>query len=189
MKKPISIIAIVLVFLSLASFTFANDVTKSNILDLSGYSVEELLQIRDEVDKELFNKGGFVIVEEGIYVVGKDIGAGTYIIKPYPKEENDYSDIIYSIYKNAEAKEELATQFTAYNSAWDNANEVKKSGGTPTWPERVNESQYRIDHGYIHAYKGESVRVSLEDGQVLTLYRNVGSPYITIQKVNGLFMD
>lgn len=51
-------------------------------VDLSAYTQEELLALRDSINQELLKRGieKEVEVPPGIYVVGEDIPAGTYTI-------------------------------------------------------------------------------------------------------------
>ncbi len=189
MKKTISIIAAVLAFLAFANFTYAEASGKSNILDLSDYNVEELLQIRDEVDDALYKKDGLVIAEEGTYVVGKDIGEGTYIIKPYPAGSLGIGVLNYVIYIDADAKKEYEIALNTYNTAYKNAQAEKDAGKTPVWPEKVNESEYIIASGDIDSEEGETGRSSLKEGEILVFTHSWEAVDITIQKTTGLFMD
>ena len=49
--------------------------------DLSGMSVNELNELIAAAQKEIFDKGGDVIIPGGKYVVGMDIAPGSYDIK------------------------------------------------------------------------------------------------------------
>jgi hypothetical protein len=76
MKKIVALLLAVLI--CLGSFpTFAD-------VDLSGYTQEELLTLRDIINKELLKRGieKEVIVPIGTYEVGVDIPEGIYRVKP-----------------------------------------------------------------------------------------------------------
>lgn len=53
-------------------------------VDLSAYTQEELLSLRDKINQELLKRGiiKVVAVPIGMYIVGEDIPAGAYTIKP-----------------------------------------------------------------------------------------------------------
>ena len=53
-------------------------------VDLSAYTQEELLALRDSINQELLKRGieKEVTVPNGMYIVGVDIPAGTYTLKP-----------------------------------------------------------------------------------------------------------
>lgn len=76
MKKIVALLLAVLI--CLGSFPAFADV------DLSGYTQEELLALREAIKQELLKRGieKEVTVPIGMYEVGVDIPAGTYTLKP-----------------------------------------------------------------------------------------------------------
>ena len=74
MKKLIVLIGCMLV---LTFPAFAED------FDLSSFSTDELIMIRNEIDEELINRGESVgdKITSGTYEVGRNIKAGTYMLE------------------------------------------------------------------------------------------------------------
>ena len=180
MKK---IVCVLLTWVILVAPAFASEI------DFSSYSVEELIQIRDEVDTALFEKDGLILAEVGKYVVGTDIGAGSYVLKPYPVDEGKLGVLNYVVYKYDGAQEEYEAATNAYNVAYKNASAAEEAGETPVWPEKVNESVYIADSGRLDSESNESGKVSLQDGQILVFTSSWGAITISIKKAQGLFMD
>ena len=50
-------------------------------IDLSGMTLEELVVLHEQLNLILFEQAKSVTVPQGIWLVGKDIPAGTYLIK------------------------------------------------------------------------------------------------------------
>lgn len=75
MKKLIALI-LVLVFVPVLSF--------ADLPDLSGLSFDELIQLRDQLNLAIWNSDKWqqVKVPAGFYIIGKDIPAGHWTIKP-----------------------------------------------------------------------------------------------------------
>ena len=130
-----------------------------------------------------------LVAEEGTYVVGKDIGEGTYVIKPYPAGSLGIGVLNYEIFINADAKKEYELALNEYNAAYKNAQAEKEAGKTPVWPEEVNESEYIVASGRIDSEEGETGRISLKEGEILVFSHSWETVDITIQKTTGLFMD
>lgn len=158
-------------------------------IDFSGYSVEELTQIRDEIDAALFEKDGLILAEVGTYIVGIDIGAGSYILKPYPVDEGKLGVLNYIIYKNDTAHAEYEKARNAYDIAYRNARAAEKAAETPVWPDLVNESQYITESGKLYSKRNESGKITLQDGQILVFSSSWGAITISIKKAPGLFME
>ena len=60
-------------------------------IDISGLSNEELVELREEIDQKLFDNGETDTINEGVYVVGKDIKAGTYELSSKAIESIDWT--------------------------------------------------------------------------------------------------
>lgn len=62
-------------------FLLAQPVSAAD-LDLSGYSIEDLLELRKQITAELSEKGYAekVVIPNGLYTVGTDIKAGRYVM-------------------------------------------------------------------------------------------------------------
>ncbi len=82
-------------------------------VDLSAYTQEELLALRDSINKELLKRGieKEVIVPIGIYIVGEDIPAGVYTIKTI----NDGAEL--KVYENIHSSRHFFYEYlTHYDS-------------------------------------------------------------------------
>ena len=161
-------------------------------IDFSGYSVEELIQIRNEVDNAIYKKDGWVLIDNGIYVVGSDIAAGSYILKSFALENGIWrpsGTIEYYIFRSEDAIREYSEANGVYNVAYKNAEAAEAAGEMPVWPDKVSETQYLTDRGELEAEYNESQKITLQDGQVLILYCSYGSAITAIKKASTLFMD
>lgn len=77
MKRTVCALAMVLVLLcSMVSCAGATEI------DLSGMSFDELLQLKEEINMQLWksDKWQSVTVPAGVYLIGRDIPAGTWTI-------------------------------------------------------------------------------------------------------------
>ena len=180
MKKLLSILMSLLLF---AVPAFASE------LDFSAYSVEELIQMRDAIDDALVEKDGLVLAEVGTYVVGTDIGAGAYILKPYAVDEGKLGVLNYTIYLSEAAQTEYSQALSAYNTAYQNEKAVEKAGGTPVWPDPVDKTKYIAGSGSLDSERNESGKITLKDGQVLVFSSSWGAITIAIKRAPGLFME
>ena len=181
MRKILGILASVLI-LSTAPVS-------AREIDFSGYSVEELIEIRDKVDAALYEKDGLVIAQVGTYTVGRDIAAGSYVLKPFPVDELGLGVLHYKVYKYEGAKEEYEKARNAYTTAYANAEAVEEKGEAPVWPEKVNESDYLAASGEIDSEDGDSGRISVTDGQIIEFSTSWGPVVIAVEKAGGLFMN
>lgn len=152
-------------------------------LDLSEKSVEELLEIRKEVDEALFNAGGFVQVPFGRYVVGADIGSGMYNIQTFKSkaedEERDYG-LTVQVFRNEEMEKTYMPAYTEHISSLLSDDKEKTD---------FNEADYlsfSIELGNVDA-----AHFSLSDGEILVLTdSSVQYPAVVVMsKQTGLFMD
>ncbi len=50
-------------------------------IDLSGMTLEEMIELHEQIQLALFEQAKSVVVPQGIWLVGKDIPAGTYLIR------------------------------------------------------------------------------------------------------------
>lgn len=100
MKKIALILTLLLLF---SGFSLAEGI------EVSGLSDEELLVLQKNVTEELYSRGidHQNLIYQGVYVVGKDIKAGTYVATSVGDDDFDYaiydtlSDYeVLSAYKN-----------------------------------------------------------------------------------------
>lgn len=85
MKKAISLFCVFALILALAVPALAD-------VDLSGLSFDELVALKSQIDLELFARPEWQSVEvpQGLYLVGRDIPAGKWTVRPI---ETHYSEV------------------------------------------------------------------------------------------------
>ena len=90
--------------LACAMISAASISAYADIPDISELSVDELVQLRDQIDTALFENGGAVELPFGDYVVGRDIAPGIYVIRPHIVEETEdnYGYYYYEMYENVD---------------------------------------------------------------------------------------
>lgn len=59
-------------------------------VNVASLSTDELFALQDEINLELADRGQYPVLSAGKYIVGQDIGAGTYTVQEYSNGE-DYS--------------------------------------------------------------------------------------------------
>ena len=97
MKKIISIaIALMLMTVSLTS------VLAEGIIDFTGYTLDELLEIRAELLEEIAKRPGGekMVLGSGQYKIGEDLPAGLYTFKFVQNGDADVSRTDYYVYEN-----------------------------------------------------------------------------------------
>lgn len=126
-------------------------------VDLSGMSVDELVELSNAVTDELYSReGSLQLLFDGDYVVGKDIPEGDYIITNF----GDDSQLFVWVYKSVELKDEY---------------------------DRDSSGKDYHDYFERYNMSGKShIRVSLSEGQVLSVggYHSCTS---VIAKAKSLF--
>ncbi len=163
-------------------------------VNLDGMSVEGLLTLKKEITKKLFERDGLVILPNGEYVVGRDIESGSYLITFFENEKSS-GNVEITVYKTADAKVQYDSANNAYQSyklEWIIQQEAA-FGADPTY--QVVELQPFDDalycaskyDNYIHS--GESVRITLEDGQMLYVKYETNGFYAVIEKAPALFAE
>jgi hypothetical protein len=96
MKKLITIILILTMLLPVVAL--------ADLPDISGLSLEELHQLRENICKEILSKSQWTEVEVpvGFYVVGEDIPAGHWTIRPIDMAMIEYFSKVDDTGKNAD---------------------------------------------------------------------------------------
>ncbi len=74
MRKTVAAVLALILCLCLSAAALAE-------FDLSGLSVDDLNELITQAQKEIFDKGGDVVIPGGKYVVGMDIAPGSYDMK------------------------------------------------------------------------------------------------------------
>lgn len=92
MKKLVAIIMVLIAFFGMAY---------SETIDLDAMSVDELVELGNDVIEALYSKNGAISLPEGKYVAGKDIAVGTYTIVQC---EDDTRSII-KVFESIDSKE------------------------------------------------------------------------------------
>ena len=115
-------------------------------IDISGLSNEELVELKEEIDHKLSDNIETDTINPGVYIVGKDIKAGTYELSSKAIELEDMT-LVY-----------------VYNSKEDYDNDIDNyslSYQVGTWnPDSSNPDEYH------------SVSVTLEEGNVISIEDN-----------------
>ena len=160
-------------------------------IDLSGKTVDELIEIQKAVSDALYAQGGKVILPQGELLVGRDIAPGSYFLEPNNGKEG-YAGWSYSliIWKTATSKAEFEVADNARMDAYSQAERDEEAGKEAHYPpENTDWTQYAIVKDSFR--NTDSQRITLEDGQVLdfTVWYNDPTMEMTIEKVGGLFMD
>ena len=162
-------------------------------IDISGLSVEELIQLRTEVDEAIMNKDGAVVIGYGKYEAGVDIAPGQYTLKVYYAEEPDLAGLYYSILTYPAADIDYENAYWAWRRQYDAYEADVEAGKTDTvMPESPNKSEYYVQEQDLIEAPGGSVGISLKEGQTLFLDDWCDNVIITIAKTGtgqGLFMD
>lgn len=154
-------------------------------IDLSVYSVDELIELQHRISDTLAENGGLTIISEGAYLVGRDIAAGSYVLKPH--SEDGYFE--YYVYKTEEDRGKYENACNKYRKAYYDALEREEAGEEPNWPKQVNEKKFMTDQGLLNEDDKSGVQISLTEGQLLVLTTGLNDITVTIEKINGLFME
>lgn len=85
-------------------------------VDVSSLSTDELFTLQDEINSELADRGQYPVLSAGKYIVGQDIGAGTYTVQEYSDGEDHSSGWSVRIY-NSEADYEADSLSEIYSIA------------------------------------------------------------------------
>ena len=187
MKKQIAVLTAGLILAGTLSISAAE-------IDISGLSVEELLQLRADVDEELMNKNGAVVIGYGKYEAGVDIAPGQYTIKVYFAEGSDLAGLYYSILSDATADTRYDDAYWEWRRQYSAYEEAVEAGRTDVvLPEAPNQSDYFIQRDELIEAPGGSAIVSLKEGQTLALEDWCDNVIVTIEQTGGtgkgLFMD
>lgn len=174
------IIPVVLAFcLIFGTFAYAEGI------DLASLSIEELVQLRNDLTDELFNRSGGVPLAEGKYVVGKDIAPGAYTVVEC--EDGTWSRLTVYLTENSESELEKAED--AYRKA-RNAFFNSEDTTVTEEPESIDYTQY---YRLNDLYDRVESRIRLDEGNVLDvsiLRPGEGTnPLLIFKTSTGLFMD
>lgn len=182
MKRVIS--GLVAVFVLLCSVSFAE------IPDLSGLGVEELLQMKEEIERLLYEEGKTIELNAGEYLVGRDISSGTYVITEYHDPESERpSEWIVSIYNDTGSQAAYWRAREEYEAAYDTARKNADLGNPFEYPAEVTPLDYFKNFGIKD---GMGIRITIEDGQVLyvkCMYDYDPSSRLAITKTDPLFIE
>lgn len=160
-------------------------------IDLSGKSVEELLEIREAVDDALYEQNGMATIQYGTYVAGKDIAPGSYMIHVHRGKgvgEDESAGMYYTIWKYENAKAECEQAYRAYVEAYQAAEKAEEAGKEAEYPAQISMYDYCvIEEELVKA--GGTFHVDLAEGSVLEITDWCEAAVGTIEKQTGLFME
>ena len=183
------LVALLTLMVVATSVAFAEEATTEPILDLSGYTVDELIQIQREVSEALYNQGGKIVLPSGQLLVGTDIAAGSYQIEPHNVSDDRYSECFTIIvWKSKELMEQYQKDYKEYSAKWDQARRDKYAGKDYEYPQELATSDYLEFRGQFD--HKSTARITLSDGNILQWKNDWGVTLdLTIEKAGGLFMD
>lgn len=98
MKKALAFVISFILLTACASISLAESVT----IDFSGYSLEELIQIKADLMEEIAKRPGGekMTLGSGQYRIGEDLPAGVYSFKFVQNGDKDVSRTDYYVYEN-----------------------------------------------------------------------------------------
>ena len=162
-------------------------------MDISGLSVDELLQLRTEVDEAIMSKGGAVVIGYGKYEAGVDIAPGQYTLKVYFTEGADLAGLYYSVLTYPTADIDYENAYWEWRRKYEVYEADVEAGKTgAVMPESPNTSEYYVQEQDLIEAPGGSAVISLQEGQTLLLDDWCDNVITTIEKTGtgqGLFMD
>lgn len=135
-RKNAILAAICMSIVAISSPVSASDTTN---IDLEAMSIDELMDLKSEVDQKIADKGGDNTIGQGVYYVGTDIKASNFKLTPVVNM-TDY-DVTIKVYNDEES----------YKN--------DPNGGNPNNYIKL----YRPDEGE----KAQSANLNLKDGQVI----------------------
>ena len=186
-------------FLSLFLILFAASCTVSMAeeIDFSDMEIEEVIEIRDAAQEEIFKRGeeeSYIPIAEGDFTVGKDIGAGEYELRHEP-DDNQF----LSPYKGEYGwkiqdfpSESLRDEYDALYAEWEIASDAyyeldEEERDEDSKPIKPDADEY-YEQYYIPGCGWG--KISLEDGEVLRIEREQADGKLLIRPwTGGLFMD
>lgn len=159
-------------------------------IDISGMGTEDLLKLKTQINESLFANGGLVELPCGEYVAGRDIAAGSYVITML---QNRYSsgNVTVTVYNSPDSKVKYDSAYKDYQIRWTLIEEAldKDSSVQITEPEVFDATQYYATNTEQYFHAGESLRVNLDEGQMLYISYSAEDFFAVIEKAAGLFME
>ena len=160
---------------------------EEDAIDVSSMSLEELLQLKEEVDNEIIKRGegNFVFLPSGRYVAGRDIAPGMYTISCYKTGDNGF--VIITVFAVGETADSYDAAYREYKIKEQAYQDAINAGEEAEMPEMFDKGKYVVFGEKTVMGNGE-VSVYLEEGQTLSVsisYDRV----VTISQSKGLFMD
>ena len=185
MKKLAILLVFVTCIFSIGSTGFAEDV------DLAGMSFDDLMELRNRINDEIEERVGNdeVPLLEGYYVVGTDISEGSYEIKDHIEpDDTEYSNAwTIQVFQSQDRLNEYIGALREYEDAYFDSRSADSSSNEEVLPEQPRITDYLDDLVYISS--GKSIRVTLNEGQVMRVVRSFSDSDLTIAKSPGLFMN
>lgn len=189
MSKRLGVFAILTLLLFLFATTSCATAEEVNV-DISGMTTEELLKLKTQINDSLFAKNGMVELPCGEYVAGRDIAAGSYVITML---ENRYTsgNVTVTVYNTPDAKVKYDSAYKDYQIRWTLIEEAlnKDSSIQITEPEVFDATQYYATNTEQYFHAGESIRVNLDEGQMLYINYSAEDFFAVIEQATGLFMN
>ena len=158
-------------------------------IDLSGKTVDELIEIQKAVNEAIYAQGGKVVLPQGELLVGVDIAPGSYTLEAHNVgDDSRSSSYAVVIWKSREAMEQFDVVYEAYLAAREKAQNDKKAGKEYEYPAGIVQSEYQVFGGEFDST--QPTKITLEEGNILRCTIRSGAQMdLTIEKTVGLFMD
>lgn len=156
-------------------------------VDFSAMETSDIFDLIDSAKSELAERGDVSKVDQGEYTVGEDIAAGKYTFFTYTSVDGVYANsweilLLEGPESLAEYKGVCSKYTDDYNRYWE-AYRAGKDAEQPHSPEKS-------DYGVVYNIPTNgSVRLSLNDGEIILVEANVKNTKLMAEKSAPLFMN
>lgn len=156
-------------------------------VDFSAMGTSDIFDLINSAKSELAERGGVVKVDQGKYTVGEDIAAGKYTFFTYTSVDgvyvNPWEILLLDGSESLAEYENACSEYTYdYNRYWE-AYRAGKDVERPHSPEKS-------DYGVVYNVPtNESIRVDLNDGEIILVEANVRNTKLMVEKSSPLFMN
>lgn len=166
------------------------DAAIAEIPDISDLTVDDLIELKNEVELQLYAMNKTTILDAGTYIVGQDIAPGSYVIREYSNDPDRDTDWQVRIYLTAEDVSRFQKDYNEYTAKYDTAVARKKNGEDFEYPAELTYSEYYRNTNIKSDCSG---RITLSEGEVMYVnvwgYMGDNTSKLVIEKSSPLFMD
>lgn len=162
----------------------------AEIPDISNLTVDDLIELKNEVELQLYALNKTTVLDAGTYVVGRDIAPGTYVIREYSSDPDRDTDWGVKIFLTADDVSRFQKDYNEYTAKYDTAVARKKNGEEFEYPAELTYTEY---YRFTGIESESSGRITLSDGEVMQVYvwgySGDNTSRLIIEKSSPLFMD